>query len=67
MNKEQLLKDIENLKEITSRNSMGCSENWYNYVYAIKQTFTIEEIQSMNELEIEHLIKLAENISNGLY
>ena len=59
--------DIENLKETTSRNSMGCSENWYDYVYAIKKTFTIEEIQSMDELEIEHLIKLAENISDGLY
>lgn len=26
-----------------------------------------EEIQFMDELEIEHLIKLAENISDGLY
>ena len=67
MKKEQLLKDIESLKETTSRNSMGCSENWYDYVYAIKQTFTIQEIRSMDELEIEHLIKLAENISDGLY
>lgn len=67
MEKEQLLKDIENLKETKNKNSMGCSENWYNYVYAIKETFTIEEIQFMDELEIEHLIKLAENISDGLY
>ena len=67
MVKEQLLKDIENLKETTAQNRMGCSENWYSYVYAIKNTFTIEEIQLMDDLEIEHLIKLANNISEGLW
>ena len=46
---------------------MGCSENWYNSYYAMKETFTREEIESMTDTEIENLIKLADNIAEGLY
>jgi hypothetical protein len=49
------------------RNSMGCSENWYNAYYAIKETFTIDEIKNMSEKEIENLVKLAEAIGEALY
>jgi len=46
---------------------MGCSENWYNSYYAIKHTFTIEELEAMSEQELNNLIKLADNIAEGLY
>lgn len=49
------------------RNSMGCSESWYDPVYSITQTFTKEEIEAMTEKEVANLWKLAENIADGLY
>ena len=49
------------------RNSMGCSESWYDPVYSITETFTKEEIEAMTEKEVVNLWKLAENIANGLY
>ena len=67
MTKEELLKKIEDYEETKNLNRMGCSENWYNPVYAIKQTFTLDEIKKMSEKEINNLIKLANNISEGLW
>ena len=67
MTKEELLKKIEDYEETKNLNRMGCSENWYNPVYAIKQTFTLDEIKKMSEKEINNLIKLANNISDGLW
>ena len=55
--KEKLIEDIKNYVETYYRNGMGCSENWYNYVYAIKQTFTIEEIEKMTTKEIREYIQ----------
>ena len=46
---------------------MGCSENWYNPYYAMKETFENEEIENMSNNEISNLIKLAENIMEALY
>lgn len=51
----------------TTRNVMGCSENWYDPYYAINQTFTIDEVRQMSEDEIHRLLRLANNISEGLY
>lgn len=51
----------------TTRNSMGCSENWYNPYYAIKMTFLMEEIGNMSESELNNLVKLGDAISEGLY
>lgn len=65
--KEELIKKIKEYESTNRQNRMGCSENWYSYVYAIKQTFTIEEIIQMSEEEIQHLIKLAQNIQDGLW
>lgn len=65
--KQKLLGYIDKPVETTARNSMGCSENWYNSYYAMKETFTREEIESMTDTEIENLIKLADNIAEGLY
>jgi len=67
MKANEIIEGIKNLKELTARNSMGCSENWYNFYYAMKETFTPEEIQSMTDRECELLERLAYNIQEGLY
>ena len=54
MTKEEIINGIKNV-------------NWYNYFYAIKMTFTMEEIEAMSEKELNNLIKLANNIAEGLY
>ena len=67
MTKEEIINGIKNVGTTTARNSMGCSENWYNSYYAIKMTFSMEEIEDMSEKELNNLIKLANNIAEGLY
>ena len=67
MTKEEIINGIKNLKLTTARNSMGCSENWYNSYYAIKMTFSMEEIENMSEKELNNLVKLGNAISDGLY
>ena len=67
MTKTEIINNIKNVGMTTARNSMGCSENWYNPYYAIKMTFTMEEIENMSESELNNLVKLGENISEGLY
>ncbi len=68
-NMEELKQKIKDSRNGTTnaRNSMGCSENWYNSYYAIANTFTDEEIDAMGEKELNNLIKLGDNISEGLY
>lgn len=51
----------------TARNSMGCSESWYNEYYAIAQTFTDEEISKFDENTLFALMRLASNMSEALY
>ena len=58
--KEKLINYVNNPVTTTARNSMGCSENWYIAYYAIKETFSIEELQAMSDKEIENLVKLAD-------
>lgn len=65
--KEKLLEYINNPIETASINLMGCSENWYNPYYTIKETFSIEKIENMSEEEVENLFELADNIAEGLY
>ena len=65
--KEKLLEYIDKPVLTDARNSMGCSENWYNPYYAMKETFTKEEIENMPDKEIDNLIKLSENIMEALY
>lgn len=67
MSKEDLIKKIKDYKISGESNSMGCMEDWYNYVFAFKQTFSIEEIENMSQKQIEDLIRLATNIQEGLY
>ena len=65
--KEKLLEYIDKPVLTGARNSMGCSENWYSSYYAMKETFTKEEIKNMSDSEINNLIKLSENIMEALY
>lgn len=70
MTKEEIINNIKNVNTTTTRNSMGCSENWYNPYYAIKMTFLMEEIGNMSESELNNLnnlVKLGDAISEGLY
>ena len=67
MSKAELIKEIKDYKRTDAKNSMGCSENWYSFVYAMKQTFTIEEIEQMTDEELKKLERLADNIQEGLY
>lgn len=67
MTKEEIINEIKNLKTTNTRNSMGCSENWYNAYFAISETFSMEEIETMSENELNNLVKLADNIAEGLY
>lgn len=65
--KEKLMQYINKPVVTDARNIMGCSENWYNSYYAIKETFSINEINSMTNKEIENLVKLAGSIAEALY
>lgn len=66
--KERLLLRYElNIPSNNNRNSMGCSESWYNFEYAMMETFNKEEIESMSDTEFAHLNRLATNIQEGLY
>ena len=67
MTARRILEAIDNMKITTARNSMGCSENWYDFFYAMSQTFTREEIENMNERECTLLEKLTIKIQDGLY
>lgn len=65
--KEKLLAYMDNPVETKARNLMGCSENWYNPYYAIKETFSREKIEKMTNEEIENLVTLADEIALALY
>lgn len=67
MKPKNLIEAIKNFKASNRRNSMGCSEDWYNFVYAMKETFWKEEIEQMSEHEIELLYRLHDAITDGLY
>lgn len=69
MTKEEIINNIKNTNLVgtSARNSMGCSENWYNAYFSIKMTFSMEEIESMSENELNNLVKLGNTIAEGLY
>ena len=67
MTKEEILNNIQNVQTTTAMNSMGCSENWYNPYYAIKQTFDMSDIEKMSEQELNNLVKLGDKIAEYLY
>lgn len=65
--KEEVLQYFNSPAESKERNSMGCSESWYDPYYAIMRTFSKEEIESMSDAEVANLVKLAENLSDAFY
>ena len=65
--KSKVIEYIKHPITTDARNRMGCNENWYNSYYAISQTFTLEEVQAMSEMEVEHLVKLGDTIAEYLY
>jgi len=67
MDKEEILYAISTVEETNAQNRMGCSENWYNVYYALKHTFTPNELEAMTEEELNHLVRLGDAISEGLY
>lgn len=69
MTKEEIINNIKNTSLVgtSARNSMGCSENWYNVYFSIKMTFSMDEIESMSENELNNLVKLGNTIAEGLY
>lgn len=69
MTKEEIINNIKNTSLVgtSARNSMGCSENWYNSYFSIKMTFSMEEIENMSESELNNLVKLGNTIAEGLY
>jgi len=67
MTKEEILNAIATVEDICARNRMGCSENWYNVYYALKHTFTSDELKAMTEEELNHLVRLGDAIAEGLY
>ena len=69
MTKEEIINNIKNTSIVgtSAKNSMGCSENWYNAYFSIKMTFSMEEIENMSENELNNLVKLGNNIAEGLY
>jgi len=67
MKKTEIINNIKNVGITSARNSMGCSEDWYNAYCAIKMTFTMEEIEAMSEKELNDLVKLGDSIADGLY
>ena len=68
-NKEKILEYIALYKapDKIMRNRMGCDESWYDPYYAIKETFSVKEIESMSEKEVDNLVRLANNIADALY
>ena len=65
--KEKLFEFIDKPVVTTTKNIMGCNENWYNSYYSISHTFAKEELEAMSDIEIENLVKLADSIAEALY
>ena len=67
MSKEEILENIKNVQSTNAMNLMGCNESWYNAYYAIKETFSMDEIEQMSEKELNDLIRLAEALGDAFY
>ena len=65
--KGKLLLYLNNPKPTNIHNSKRYPENWYDSYFAMMKTFSKDEILHMSDSEIEHLLKLADNIQENLY
>ena len=62
-----ILNAYDNWENTNARNSMGCSEDWYCYPYAISRTFTRQEVENMSDETISLLVKLAGTLADAFY
>jgi len=71
MTKEKILakinKAIKEEENNNLRNSMGCSEAYYNPYYLIGSCFSMDELSNMSQKTLDSLIKLAEFASDVFY
>lgn len=67
MNKEELLKEIREVKAAKGRNIMGCSEAFYNAYYSVRECFGMEELEKMDEKELNDLLKLGDFLAEVFY
>lgn len=65
--RQEILDSIKNYTSVSAHNSMGCSEDWYSVFYAMKQVFTEEQLEAMNNRELNLLVRLGDAIAEGLY
>ena len=57
MKKNEILKEIEKAlsNPAEGRNSMGCSESYYNPFYMVGKCFTKEELGDMQEVGLQDI------------
>ena len=69
MNHNETLNEIKKAIQAPSawRNSMWCSENYYDSYYMIGKCFTEEELEKMNDTELDNIFKLANFASEVFY
>lgn len=69
MEKKKLLDDIQVAlqKPAEGRNSMGCSESFYNPYYLVGSAFKEAELKLMSDKELSNLLKLAKFASEVFY
>jgi hypothetical protein len=71
MSREEILKQIKEAVTIkpysNGQTSMGVDENYYNSSYLIGECFTEEELNSMDEVCLNNLIKLAKFAGEVFY
>ena len=65
--KEQILEQCKNAKPIPDRNSMGCSESWYDPFFCLQQIFTEGELGAMTEQELNNLYRLVDEMTRTFY
>lgn len=65
--KEYIIQHCKDAKPIPGRNSMGCSESWYDPFYVMQQVFSEGELGAMTEQELNNLYVLAYEMSGALY
>lgn len=69
MRKEDVIRHIENVEEVTGFNSMGASESFYNKYYLTRQFLKRENIDpnKLKARELHLMIRLAEYAGEIFY